>query len=91
MGSVVDHRVLRARDRAIEALNRVDGRSAYAISRSQAVANETRAVTGTGHPEGDRLAADALRVVACLQRARSATSVAIAETRQVDIMTWVSE
>ena len=81
----MDDRVEQARDVAVANLSRVAAQSSYALSRTTTVEGSTRTVLGSGHPDGDRIALDAMKAIECLQRARSAAESAVAELREMDL------
>lgn len=87
---MVDQGVLAARNRATAALGRVVDQAAHAADRSHTILLATQAAVG-GHPQGDRVAADLMRALDCVQRARRAASNAVAETRQINTVKWVSD
>lgn len=81
----MDDRVGRAREAALDSLDRVAAQSSYALSRSRTVEGSTRVAMGAGHPDGDRIILDAMKTSECLQRARSAAEAAIADLRAMDL------
>lgn len=90
MGWLIDQDVIAARKRATAALGRVVDQAAHAADRGHTILLATRAVVG-GHPQGDRVAADLMRALDCVQRARRAASNALGETRQINTLKWVSD
>lgn len=90
MSWVVDQGVLAARNRATAALGRVVDQATHAANRGHTILRATQGAVG-GHPQGDRVAADLMRGLDCVERARRAASNAVAEARQINTMKWVSD